>query len=206
MSTKELARTMEPGAWEVPAFLAGKGGGARPVRATAVQPLRVIPAPALDRPSRILPMPWRDPHSVTPSELKEYIGFLEKACQENPQSSDLRTCLGMAYAMNFDVYKSMDVLEEAVALDETHFFAQLKYSELLYRLRALERAETETVKAVNLAGNGWELSLARKQLADIRQKRREGTQKPEWNKPLLAPALGLVALFAAVCLLMVVWK
>ena len=90
----------------------------------------------------------------------------------------------MAYAMNYEAYKSMDTLEAAVRLDETHFFAQLKYSELLYRLRALPRAEEETLKALNLAGNGWELSLARKQLQEIRRLIREGTQKPEWNKSL----------------------
>lgn len=173
---------------------------------TALEIVRTVPAPGLDRPIHVLPVPWRDPHTVSPGELKEYIGFLEKACQEHPHSADLRTCLGMAYAMNYDVYKSMDALETAVALDETHFFAQLKYSELLYRLRALERAEPETLKAVQLAGNGWELSLARKQLQDIRQKRREGTQKPEWNKPLKTPVVTLVALMAIVSLIIVVWK
>src|SRR5258707_8191004 len=169
---------------------------------TALQAIRAIPAPALDRPIRILPVPWRDPHTVSPAELKQYIGFLEKACEDHPGSADLRTCLGIAYAMNYDVYKSMDALEAAVGLDETHFFAQMKYSELLYRLRALERAEEETVKAVNLAGNGWELSLARKQLQDIPQKPREGTTKPEWNNALKTPALSLPALIASLSLIM----
>ena len=159
-----------------------------------------------NKPTRLPAVPWRDPHTVSPSELKEYIEFLEKACEEHPLSADLRTCLGVAHAMNYDVYKSMDALEGAVALDETHFFAQLKYSELLYRLRALERAEAETVKAVNLAGNGWELALARKQLQDIRQKRREGTQRPEWNKPLKTPAICMVALMTIVSVFMVIWK
>jgi hypothetical protein len=108
--------------------------------------------------------------------------------------------------MNYDVYKSMDALETAVELDDTHFFAQMKYSELLYRLRALERAEAETSKAVDLAGNGWELSMARKQLQEIRQKRREGTQKPEWSKPLKPPALALLALMALLSVILVVWK
>ena len=111
---------------------------------TALQVIRTAQAPALDRPIRPLPIPWRDPHTVLPAELKEYIEFLEKACEEHPLSADLRTCLGVAHAMNYDVYKSMDALEGAVGLDETHFFAQLKYSELLYRLRGLERAEAAT--------------------------------------------------------------
>src|SRR5438477_12690946 len=120
----------------------------------------VVPLPQPSLP----PVPWRDPHTVPKEELSAYIHRLEQACLEHPQSADLRTCLGMAYAMNCDVYKAMDTLEAAVKLDETHFFAQLKYSELNYRLRALEVAEEETLKAVHLAGNGWELSLARKQL------------------------------------------
>jgi hypothetical protein len=172
----------------------------------ALQLIRPAGGQVLDRPIHTLPVPWRDPHSVSPGELREYIDFLEKACEEHPRSADARTCLGMAYAMNYEVYKSMDALEAAVSLDETHFFAQMKYSELLYRLRALEQAELETVKALDRAGNGWELSIARKQLQEIRQRRREGTQKPTWNKPLRTPALALAGLVVFLCTLLVVFK
>jgi len=103
--------------------------------------------------------------------------------------------------MNYDVYQSMDALEFAVELDPQHFFAQLKLSELFYRLRALVRAETETLRAIELAGNSWELSLARKQLVEIRRLSREGTQKPEWTKSLTAPAISLVVMTILVCLL-----
>jgi hypothetical protein len=112
----------------------------------------------------------------------------------------------MAHAMNFDVPRSMDALEAAVEIDQTHFFAQLKYAELWYRLRGLLRAEQETIKALNLAGNGWEVSLARKQLQTIRELMRHGTQKPEWNKPLKAPAFALVGLMAILTVIAVVFK
>ncbi len=135
-----------------------------------------------------------------------HIASLEKACEENPKSADLRTCLGMAYAMNFEVYKSMDALEAAVNLDETHFFAQLKKSELFYRLRALPKAEEETLKAVNLARNGWELSLARKQLQEIRRLIREGTQKPEWTKSLKAPAILFAIMTVALCVAQIMYR
>jgi hypothetical protein len=150
---------------------------------------------------RLPPVPWRDPHTVSPTQLAEYIGALELACEKEPQSADLRTCLGMAHAMNYDVYRSMDALEYAVQLDPQHFFAQLKLSELFYRLRALVRAEQETLKAIELAGNSWELSLARKQLQEIRRLSREGTQKPEWTKPLTFPAILLAMGAVALCLL-----
>jgi len=156
-------------------------------------------------PLRLPPVPWRDPHTVSPARLAEYIRDLESACARNSQSADLRTCLGMAYAMNYEVYKSMDALERAVELEPAHFFAQLKFAELHYRLRALVRAEQETLKASELAANSWELSLARKQLQEIRRLMREGTQKPEWTKPLKAPALWLLAMTVMLCLA-VYWK
>jgi len=157
--------------------------------------------PAQD--ARVLPLPWRDPHSVSPEELAAAIARLEQACAENPASASFRACLGMAYAMNYEAYKSMDALEAAVQLDPEHFFAQFKYSELLYRLRALPRAEQETQKAVALARSGWELSLARRQLQEIRRLMREGTQKPAWTKSLLAPALGLLVMFVVLTLTVV---
>src|SRR5262249_53781422 len=129
-------------------------------------------------------VPWRDPHSVPKEELLACIQQLEVACKENPESSDLRVCLGMAYAMNYDAYRSMDVLEEARILEPEGFWAQYKFAELHYRLRALEVAEDETKRALDLATNNWELSLARKQLAEIRRLRREGTQRPALTKSL----------------------
>jgi hypothetical protein len=149
---------------------------------------------------RLPPVPWRDPHTVSPAKLAEYIQSLELACEQNPRSADLRTCLGMAHAMNFDVYKSMDALELAVQLEPDHFFAQLKYAELHYRLRALVKAEREALKASELATNSWELALARKQLQEIRALMRSGTQKPEWTKPLATPALCLLAMTLILCL------
>lgn len=159
-------------------------------------PAEMTQATGLYRPA---PVPWRDPHTVSPATLAAYIENLELACEREPRSAGLRTCLGMAYAMNYDVYKSMDALETAVNTEPEHFFAQLKYSELFYRLRALERAEQETMKALDLAGSGWELSLARKQLLEIRKLMREGTQRPNWTKSLVPPAVFLVMMTLILC-------
>jgi hypothetical protein len=160
---------------------------------------------AITAPNRLPAVPWRDPNSVSPAKLAEYIQMLEKACQEDPRSADLRTCLGMAQAMNYDVYKSMDSLETAMGLDADHFFARFKYAELLYRLRALPRAEEETKKAMELAGNSWEVSMAHRQLQEIRRLIREGTQKPAWTKPLTSPLLALL-LFVTMIGVVMLWQ
>lgn len=150
-------------------------------------------------------VPWRDPHTVPPEELARHIQRLEQACLENPQSADLQTCLGMAYAMTYDAYKSMDALERAVSIDPTHFWAQFKHAELHYRLRLLLRAEEETVKALNLAETPWQLSLARKQLQEIRRLSRDATRNVAWDKPLAAPAL-VLSLLMLLLFVAMAWK
>ena len=158
------------------------------------------------RPNPLPAIPWRDPHSVPPEKLAEFIASLQQACVENPDNADLHTCLGMAHAMNYDVYRSMDALEAARRIEPVNFLAQFKYAELYYRIRALDRAEAETMRALELAGTTWELSLARRQLSEIRRLRREGTQKPTWSKSLRLPFIGFMVLLMAISWFFMAWK
>jgi len=148
-------------------------------------------------------VPWRDPHTVSPEELSANIATLEQACLAQPRSADLRTCLGVAYAMKCDVDRSMGSLEEAVALAPGSFWPQLKYAELHYRLRVLNKAEEHTLKALNLATNSWELSIARKQLQEIRTLKRSSVRNVEWTKPLTAPALVLSGMLLVIFAFMI---
>ena len=151
------------------------------------------------------PVPWRDPHNVPPAELSAYIQRLEQACLDHPHSADLRTCLGMAHAMNCDVYKSMDALEEARSIDSTNFWAQMKYAELHYRLRTLTRAEEETIRAIELADNVWQLGIARRQMQEIRRLAREGARNVAWTKSLVPPAV-VFSLMVVVLFVVMLWK
>src|SRR6476469_805454 len=141
------------------------------------------------------PVPWRDPHSVPAADLSAYIQRLEAACLASPQSADLYTCLGMAHAVGYDVYKSMDALECARTIDPENFWAQLKYAELHYRLRVLSRAEEETRRAAELAQTPFQLAIARKQMKDIRELQHASVRNVEWTKPLTVPVLVLTTMF-----------
>jgi Flp pilus assembly protein TadD len=147
---------------------------------------------------RLPDVAWRDLQSVEPEQLAELIASLKEACLQNPASATLRTCLGMAHAMNYDVYPSMDALEEARRIDPANFLAQLKYSELLFRLRVIERAEEETRRALELASTPWELSVARRQLSEVRRLKREGLVRGGWMHSLKVPAVGFVILLLLV--------
>jgi hypothetical protein len=150
----------------------------------------------------IPPVPWRDPHSVSPKNLVAFIEQLQAACVANPHSADLQLCLGVAHAVNYDVYKSLDALEAARAIDPGNFWAQLKYGELHYRLRVLRRAEEETRRAADLATNPFQLAIARKQLKDIRELQHTSVRNVAWTKPLTIPALVLTGMFVLVFLAM----
>jgi tetratricopeptide (TPR) repeat protein len=151
------------------------------------------------------PVPWRDVHDVAPETLTAYIAKLEQMCVEYPRSAEVRTVLGIAHAVNLDVYKSMDALEDARAVDPENFWAQLKYAELQYRLRCLNNAEEETRRAADLAQNPLQLAIARKQMQDIRTLKHGCVRNVHWTKPLTMPALvlsaGLVLMFVVM-----LWK
>jgi hypothetical protein len=134
-------------------------------RALTVRPV----ATALQGESPFAALPYRDLSLASPAELAQTIAELELACLEHPKSASLWTCLGMAYAVNYDVTKSIDALETATSVEPNHFWAQLKHGELQYRLRVLMHAEATTLKAETLAENPWQLALARKQLKEIRK-------------------------------------
>src|SRR5947209_6136839 len=127
--------------------------------------------PAFERftqPHRLARIRRRDPNMVSTPELVNYIQILEQACIDDPGSADLRTCLGMAYAMNNQADLSMGAFETAIRLDPQHFFARFRCAELQYRMCALSRAEEETRKALKLARNRWQTSMAKRQLQEIR--------------------------------------
>jgi cytochrome c-type biogenesis protein CcmH/NrfG len=136
---------------------------------------------------------------ASPAELARTIGELELACLENPKSASLWTCLGIAYAVNYDVVKSLDALETATEVEPDHFWAQLKHGELQYRLRVLMHAEATTLRAEALAEDPWQLSLARKQLKEIRKLTGGKSLQPDLVKPRrTVPALLFSAAFLVV--------
>lgn len=166
--------------------------------------LASMPRPAAASPP--LPsVPWRDPYDVAPNDLAAYITQLEQACAAHPQSADLRTCLGMAHAVNYDVDRAMTALQDARTVDPDNFWAQLKYAELHYRLRVLDTAEAETRRAAELAASPVQLAIARKQLRDVRALKQGCVRNVHWTKPLTIPALvlslGIISIF-----IVMLWK
>jgi hypothetical protein len=153
----------------------------------------------------VLRIPWCEPHTVGPEQLQQYISMLEHACEQHPRNADFQTCLGLAHEMNCDVHRSMDALHEARRIEPGNFFTQLKFAELHWSVGALDRAEKETLKAADLAGDAWELSLAREQLAEVRNLQGKHTQKLPPTRSLTVPA-AIVLLMTLIGGILLAWK
>ncbi len=145
----------------------------------------------------------RPSHGLAGGSWRLHPDARSRPAWSNPQSADLRTCLGMAYAMNYDVYKSMDALEAARVDRPDHFWAQLKYRRAALSAAGAAASRTETLEGLDLARNAWELSLARKQLQEIRSLLSTSTRTMEWSGPLWPSALAVSGFIAA--LLAVAW-
>ena len=164
------------------------------------------PAGVLRAESPFAALAHRDLTLASPAELAATIVDLELACLEHPASAALWTCLGMAYAVNYDVTKSLDALETATRVEPDHFWAQLKYGELQYRLRVLMHAEATTIKAETLADNPRQLTLARQQLKAIRKLTGGKSLQPDLVTPKrVVPAL-LFSAVIVVCLVASIWR
>ena len=107
--------------------------------------------------------------------------------------------IGIAYAVGYDVDKAIDALETATEVEPDHFWAQLKHGELQYRLRVLVRAEASTLKAETLATDARQLTLARRQLKEIRRLTGGRSLQPGADKPkrLLPTILFMTILLVA---------
>lgn len=96
------------------------------------------------------------------AELDDYIGRLEVACAEQPDSADLHTCLGVACAARKQFTKARAAFEQALNLAPSHFFARLRYAELLCDRRFLRQAEEHARRAKEAAATKAETAMVRR--------------------------------------------
>jgi hypothetical protein len=90
----------------------------------------------------------------------------------------------MTLCVNYDGQSALEELREACRLAPDSFIAQLKFGELLMRLRICDQAEEHTQWAAELATTSLQAELARRQAATIRTMRREGIERGGYGKLL----------------------
>jgi hypothetical protein len=127
--------------------------------------------------ANLLERMFRDPRVLEVHERLDLVAQLRSAVELAPQVVELRVMLGMALCVNLEAQEAMEELREAVNMAPDNFIAQLKYGELMMRLRICNKAAEHTQEAARLAINPMQSDLARKQAATIRTMMREGIER-----------------------------
>ncbi len=125
----------------------------------------------------VLQRMFRDPRVLEKHETADLVAQLRSAVDLAPQFVELRVVLGMALCVNIEIQDAMEELRTAVEMDPNSYIAQLKYGELMMRLRACDKAAEHTHRAAKLACNAAQSDLARKQAATIRTMKQEGIER-----------------------------
>lgn len=125
---------------------------------------------------------FRDPNVLERPERAELVTHLREAVALEPEVPELRVILGMALCVNYDGQAAMEELREACRQDPDSYIAQLKFGELLMRLRVCGQAAEHTQLAAELAVTPLQAELARRQAATIRTMQREGIERGGYGK------------------------
>src|SRR5579863_2223615 len=125
-------------------------------------------------PSNLLQRMFRDPRALESNERSNLIAYLRAAVDMEPCMPEIRVLLGMVLCVDLQAQEALEELRESVKLAPECFIAQLKFGELLMRLRICDQAAEHTQCAVQLASNDVQAELARKQATTIRTMLREG--------------------------------
>jgi hypothetical protein len=139
-----------------------------------------IPEPACRQLLRM----FRNPSLLERQERAELVAQLKESVALEPHIPELRVLLGMALCVNFDGQSAMEELREACNLAPDSFIAQLKFGELLMRLRVCDQAAEHTRIAAELATTSLQAELARRQATTIRTMQREGIERGSYGKLL----------------------
>jgi|GEM_PF-1058674 len=137
-----------------------------------------IPEPACAHLMRM----FRDPNMLERSERAVLVAQLKEAVALEPYACELRVLLGMALCVNYDGQAALEELREACRLEPDSFIAQLKFGELLMRLRVCDQAAAHTQLAAELAVTPLQSELTRRQAATIRILQREGIERGSYGR------------------------
>lgn len=124
---------------------------------------------------------FRDPYVLDKGQRSELVEELTYMVATRPDLPELRVLLGMTLCVDHNPQAALEVLRTAVTMAPDSFLAQLKFGELLMRLRICDQAAEHTHQAALLAENAVQSELARRQAATIRAMRQAGVERGGYN-------------------------
>jgi tetratricopeptide (TPR) repeat protein len=128
----------------------------------------------------------------------------ERAVALEPGFANGHVGLGIAYAVDCQIYPAIDHLEEAAALEPHNFFAHFKLGQLYFKLRVPQKGYEAMRRALNCATSLDERRLVANLIREEKQREKNGIGRPWWSRPFSMGALlagaGLLAALLGVLL------
>jgi Tfp pilus assembly protein PilF len=137
-------------------------------------------------------------------EPRGAIAKLESAVASSPGYSDGYVGLGIAYAMDSQVYPALDSFGKAAEADPASFFAHFKLAQFYFKLRVPKKGYEEASCALRCATTTEEKRLVAQVLKEERTREAGGVRRPTWNKPFSSKSIVLgIGLLLGACTLVV---
>jgi tetratricopeptide (TPR) repeat protein len=132
-------------------------------------------------------------------EPREAITRLKETVACAPRYSNAHVGLGIAYAMDSQVYPALDHFEKAAEVDPENFYAHFKLTQFFFKLRVPKKGYENASRALKCATTLEEKRLVAQILKEERQREASGVRRPTWDRPFSKNwiRLGLALLVAA---------
>ena len=125
----------------------------------------------------------RGKEALDRGQLSEAIESLRRAIEADCRSTEAHLYLGIALAVDAQVYEAIDAFEAALALSPTDFMVNLKLADLYFRLSVPEKGRKHLRTAREAISNPQERELVRALMSQEAEREKRRIDRPTFGKP-----------------------
>jgi tetratricopeptide (TPR) repeat protein len=117
------------------------------------------------------------------AEPAEAVELLVRAVELAPQFPEARICLGLAYALSYNIYPAIDQLETAGKLEPDSFAAHYTLAKLNFKLRIPQKGYEAAQQALDCVTTMEQRKMLTELLREERARERHGIARPCFKQP-----------------------
>jgi tetratricopeptide (TPR) repeat protein len=117
------------------------------------------------------------------AEPAEALELLTRAVELAPHFPEARICLGLAYALTYNIYPAIDQLETAGQLNPESFAAHFSLAQLNFKLRIPQKGYEAAKHALKCVSTLEQRRMLTELLKEERARERNGIARPAYNTP-----------------------
>lgn len=125
----------------------------------------------------------RGKEALDRGQLSEGIENLRHAVEADPDSIEAYLYLGIALAVDAQIYEAIDAFEAALALSPTDFMVNLKLADLYFRLSVPEKGRKYLRTAIEASSTPQERELVRALMSQEAEREKRRIDRPSFGKP-----------------------